>query len=152
MSPETDQMAIDSYFRVVRCLKDAYPASYNDIGKLWDTISGIAKQALPYINAVAPQVGNVAGRVLRLGDSIRATNKQRKKSVNRQMLTLSVPKGARQQLSNANSYYFSKGTIPRADKNKSSAMSQRAAEVATMVDVPTTTTSTGNVKFRRFMR
>lgn len=60
MSPPYDPVAMASYFRISRELKDAYPADYNDWGKLWDVIKGAAKVALPALSMVPGPVGLIA--------------------------------------------------------------------------------------------
>jgi len=56
MSPAYDPLAIEQYFQISRNLKDAYPADFNDLGKIWDVISGLAKTLAPAL-AVVPGVG-----------------------------------------------------------------------------------------------
>lgn len=52
LSPPYDPVALDHYFQISRELKDAYPADYNDLGKIWKAI----KEAIPMIAGVAGQV------------------------------------------------------------------------------------------------
>lgn len=83
LSPPYDAMALTSYFSIARELKDAYPANYNDLGKLWDVVSAAAKRVLPLIGSMGPVgsaaqfVGNVA---IGAGDSIRSRKKKGKKA------------------------------------------------------------------------
>lgn len=42
-SPVYDAMALAAYFSISRELKDAYPAEYNDLGKILGTIANVAK-------------------------------------------------------------------------------------------------------------
>lgn len=42
-SPESDPRAIQTYFKISRELKDAYPCDYNDLGKILGTIWDVAK-------------------------------------------------------------------------------------------------------------
>lgn len=74
ISPESDPAAIEAYFRVSRELKDAYPADYNDLGKIWSVISSIAKTVGPMLGVV-PGVGTALGAavtgVANIGDRIR---------------------------------------------------------------------------------
>lgn len=56
LSPQYDPVALESYFRIARELKDAYPADFNDLGKIWDVISGAAKAVAPFLSAI-PVVG-----------------------------------------------------------------------------------------------
>lgn len=50
-SPSYDPTAIKTYFAISRELKDAYPADYNDLGKIlgtiWDVAKGIAGTVFP---------------------------------------------------------------------------------------------------------
>jgi len=62
MSPPHDAVAIENYFQIARQLKDAYPADYNDLGKIWDVISGAAKAVAPFLSAIP-----VAGPALAAG-------------------------------------------------------------------------------------
>lgn len=55
-SAEYDPEAIFDYFYISRRMKDAYPAAYNDWGKLWDVIKGIAKGLGPFVKEI-PLVG-----------------------------------------------------------------------------------------------
>lgn len=52
MSPGFDPLAINNYYMISRRLKDAYPAEYNDLGKLWDVIKGAAKIVDPLLGMV----------------------------------------------------------------------------------------------------
>lgn len=62
MSPPYDPLAIASYYRINRELKDAYPADFNDLGKIWDVIKQVASVALPVIGGMGP-VGLAASTV-----------------------------------------------------------------------------------------
>lgn len=57
-SPAYDGQAMRSYFAVSRELKDAYPADYNDLGKLWDVIRGACRFLSPVLVGV-PKVGPI---------------------------------------------------------------------------------------------
>lgn len=78
LSPSHDPKALDSYYAISRELKDAYPADYNDLGKIWDVISSVAKKAAPALSAV-PVVGGMLPGALRsavaIGDRIRQAAK-----------------------------------------------------------------------------
>lgn len=54
VSPEYDPQAIEAYFRICRELKDAYPVEFNDLGKLWDVISKVART---YVAPLLPIMG-----------------------------------------------------------------------------------------------
>lgn len=83
LSPPYDAAALNTYFSIARELKDAYPASYNDLGKLWDVVSKAAKKVLPMLGSFGPvgtaaeYAGNVA---LNIGDRVRNRRKQGKKA------------------------------------------------------------------------
>jgi hypothetical protein len=75
MSPPYDPVALASYFRINRELKDAYSADYNDLGKLWEVIKGAAKVALPVIGSLGPvgmAVSSLGHGALGIGDAIKA--------------------------------------------------------------------------------
>lgn len=64
LSPPYDRAAIDAYFAISRELKDAYPAEFNDWGKLWKVIKQVASVALPFISTLGPigaAVGTLGG-------------------------------------------------------------------------------------------
>jgi hypothetical protein len=73
LSPPEDQVAVSNYFQISRGMKDGYPADYNDLGKIWEVISGIAKQVAPAISmipGVGGPIGAAIGGVASLGDMI----------------------------------------------------------------------------------
>jgi hypothetical protein len=74
LSPGYDVQAITRYFQISRELKDAYPAEYNDKGKLWDLVKRAAGLLAPGLDMVPyggliKDAGILAGRV---GDAITA--------------------------------------------------------------------------------
>lgn len=75
LSPKYDRRALDVYYLIARELKDAYPADYNDLGKIWDVISIALKSLSPLLPM---PLGVVAGGTAMLGDYIRQTRKSRK--------------------------------------------------------------------------
>jgi hypothetical protein len=80
LSPPYDRMALDTYFEVARELKDAYPADYNDLGRMWDVISSAAKTILPALGmlpGVAPFSAPITG-IVQAGDAIRKRRNARK--------------------------------------------------------------------------
>lgn len=82
LSPPYDNVALDSYFMLARELKDAFPANYNDLGKIWDAINVAASAVLPYLKQLGPygQAAAKMGRgVLMVGNTIQ-TRRQQKKS------------------------------------------------------------------------
>lgn len=52
ISPPYDFDAIKAYYAIAREMKDAYPADYNDLGKLWNVIRGVALNILPKLKAI----------------------------------------------------------------------------------------------------
>jgi hypothetical protein len=78
LSPPYDPVALETYFRLSRELKDGYPADYNDFGKMWDAISSAVRQLKPALNAVLPGLGSAAGGVAKLGDTIRSNRQKRR--------------------------------------------------------------------------
>lgn len=73
ISPTADELATATYFRIARELKDAYPADYNDLGKIWKVISSVAKTVAPALNFI-PGVGPILARAVPMvagaGDAI----------------------------------------------------------------------------------
>lgn len=49
LPPAFDPVALRSYFLIARELKDAYPASYNDLGKLWEVIKTVGSNILGFL-------------------------------------------------------------------------------------------------------
>jgi len=81
LSPEHDPVALDTYFRIARELKDAYPADYNDLGKIWDAIASAAQYALPMLKTMGPygQALSLGGRaVITAGNAIRSGRQAKK--------------------------------------------------------------------------
>jgi len=81
LSPPYDPKAMITYFMLNREMKDAYPADYNDLGKMWDVISGAVKTLAPALNLVVPGLGPVARSVTGFGDAIRTRRQNRKKGI-----------------------------------------------------------------------
>lgn len=81
LSPPHDQVALDTYFAIARELKDAYPADYNDLGKIWEVISRAGKHILPFIGATGPigsAVSGVGRAAIGLGDVIAERRKSKR--------------------------------------------------------------------------
>jgi len=61
ISPLFDPLALESYAIIRSSLKDAYPASYNDLGKLWTLIKEAANVVAPILmgipNPIAKGIG-----------------------------------------------------------------------------------------------
>lgn len=72
LSPPYDPRALNTYFMLSREMKDAYPADYNDLGKMWDVISGAIKTVAPALNLAVPGLGALGKGVAMFGDSVRA--------------------------------------------------------------------------------
>lgn len=66
MPAEYDETALMSYFAISRKMKDAYPADYNDLGKIWDVISGLAKSILPKVSLI-PGIPGALAKGLTMG-------------------------------------------------------------------------------------
>lgn len=82
LSPPSDKQAIEAYFAVSRELKDAYPADYNDLGKIWGVISSIVRAIAPglaYVPLVGPALPALAHGAVRLGDRIVSAVQRAKK-------------------------------------------------------------------------
>jgi len=62
-SPEYDPQALAAYFHISRQLKDAYPADYNDLSKLWSVIRSAAQAATPFLAGLGPY-GQVAAAAI----------------------------------------------------------------------------------------
>lgn len=69
VSPAYDPTALSTYFRISRELKDAYPADYNDLGKLWSVIKGAASVIAPFAKSL-PFGGLITGAAGSLGSLI----------------------------------------------------------------------------------
>lgn len=73
LSPPHDDRALMTYFAVARQLKDAYPADYNDLGKIWEVIKGalsIIGPGLRMIPVVGPALSAAAPLAVKAGDAI----------------------------------------------------------------------------------
>jgi hypothetical protein len=83
LSPPYDKRALDTYFAVARELKDGYPADYNDLGKIWDALSGALKQIGPALSVI-PGWGPVASTAITgvtgVGDFVRRSRASRRAS------------------------------------------------------------------------
>lgn len=84
MAPGFDALAVDTYFRIARELKDAYPAEYNDWGKLWNVIKSVASKvapvALPLMGPFGPVVKAAAGAVAPMIDKAIEKREKRKEA------------------------------------------------------------------------
>lgn len=60
LSPMYDEEALKSYFMISREMKDAYPADYNDLGKIWNVIKGAARTVLPVLKNIPGPIGMIA--------------------------------------------------------------------------------------------
>jgi len=97
LAPRYDERALTTYFAISRELKDAYEAKYNDLGKLWTTISGVAKEILPIVGKFGPvgqAVQGAASGIVTLGDQIQVQrrNKRRRNKNKAKKLTISQGK------------------------------------------------------------
>lgn len=69
-SPENDPVALKTYAALRRTMKDAYPAEYNDLNKLWALIKSGLKSAAPFLSAVNPLLGMAASKGPGLVDQV----------------------------------------------------------------------------------
>lgn len=78
LSPPYDPMALDTYFSISRELKDAYPADYNDLGRMWDVISSTVKQMAPQLRQMpfAARAEPFVRVGIGLGDAIREARRK----------------------------------------------------------------------------
>jgi len=80
LSPPADERALMTYFAIARELKDAYPADYNDAGKIWDEISGAAGPVLANISTMGLPgmiIGGIGTGIKMIGDTIRGATKKK---------------------------------------------------------------------------
>lgn len=61
ISPPYDPQALATYFAIRRELKDAYPAAFNDWGKIWGVIKKAASVVLPGVSMMGPIGAGIAG-------------------------------------------------------------------------------------------
>jgi len=61
LSPPHDPLALKMYYAIARELKDAYPADYNDLGKLWPLIRGAAKLVAPILMGIPHPIAQIVG-------------------------------------------------------------------------------------------
>jgi len=73
LSPAYDPKALAAYFAIRRELKDAYPADYNDLAKIWGAIKRVASVVLPGISMMGPigaGIGAAGGAAMSVVDAI----------------------------------------------------------------------------------
>lgn len=63
VAPAYDPKAVEMYYKISRELKDAYPAEFNDLGKLWEVIKGAARAVSGALSFVPGPVGMIASGV-----------------------------------------------------------------------------------------
>jgi hypothetical protein len=81
MSPPYDPLALASYYRINRELKDGYPADFNDLGKLWDVIKSaatVAGKALSVVPGVPGLIGTAIPGVVGVVDHFVQRGKKKK--------------------------------------------------------------------------
>lgn len=71
LSPPYDGVALTTYFAIARELKDAYPADYNDRGKIWDAISAALRAGAPAVGSLLPGAPLLMNGAAALGDYVR---------------------------------------------------------------------------------
>jgi len=104
MSPPFDPKAIQSYFKINRELKDAYPADYNDLGKIWEVIKGAAESVLPLLH---PSLGPVVNLIKGI------KNPSRKGRGQRESLPAAQVQRVRDSLAASGPLTFSRTRAPR---------------------------------------
>lgn len=67
LSPPHDPTALKVYFAIAREMKDAYPADYNDLGKLWQFIKDALRRVAPAIMAIPHPVAQAVGGAITPG-------------------------------------------------------------------------------------
>lgn len=80
-SPAADPGAILAYKAMSQQMADAFPADYNDAGRIWEWISKAAKSLAPALNlipVVGPAINGVVGGATFLGDKIAEAVAKRK--------------------------------------------------------------------------
>jgi len=85
MSPSFDPTALEAYSAIRSQMKDAYPASYNDLGKLWNVVKSIANTVAPVLSkvpVVGPALSIAAPAIIEGVDSIVSSFKDKKASAN----------------------------------------------------------------------
>jgi len=121
LSPPYDPQALDAYFQVARELKDAYPADYNDLGKIWDVISSAAKAVLPVVAAIpgfGPIASAVGGGVVSAGDAIRSAVSKASEPARGSTASAAQIETARQALQRPQVLVVSKALRKRIAKKK----------------------------------
>lgn len=116
LSPPYDAEALETYYRISRELKDAYPADFNDLGKMWDVVSNAAKLVLPWVAKAGPYgaaVATLGGGAVKLGDSIRARKKD-----SRDLPSAAQVERARNQVATSRALVVYKPPRPSAKKKK----------------------------------
>jgi hypothetical protein len=68
-----DETAVRMYEEISARMQDAYPASYNDLGKLKSIIAGLAKKVLPYVDPALDWLSNSSIPVIGTGAKIAKT-------------------------------------------------------------------------------
>lgn len=63
-----DELALRMYKEISARMMDAYPASYNDLGKLFSTIKGMAQKILPFVDPLLEVISKMPGYVGDLGE------------------------------------------------------------------------------------
>lgn len=74
ISPAFDLVAMRNYYLISRAMKDAYPADYNDLGKIWTVIKNIASTVAPILSVIPHPIAQGVGQLLNAvtgADSIR---------------------------------------------------------------------------------
>jgi len=83
LSPPHDSKALKTYFAIAREMKDAYPADYNDLAKLWSTIKNILRKVAPIVSMIPHPIAQAVGAAVPAGlDLIEGVEKSFKSPAN----------------------------------------------------------------------
>jgi len=81
LSPAYDPASVETYFKIARELKDAYPAEYNSSDRLWEVIKSVAQKIIPFVSGLGLP-GAIAGAIgsagVALGDVITGSMARKK--------------------------------------------------------------------------
>lgn len=80
-APVADPAAILAYKAMSQQMADAFPADYNDLGRIWEWISNAAKSLAPALNlvpVVGPAINGIVGGATFIGDKIAEAVARRK--------------------------------------------------------------------------
>lgn len=71
-APPPDETACKMYMEISARMKDGYPASYNDLGKLFEVVKRIGRTVLPYVEPALAALSRVPGPVGLVAQGVKA--------------------------------------------------------------------------------